>query len=141
MSESLDAFVQAMDNDQERAAELMEQMLAAAQPGAVFGKPVKSGDYTIITASEVGAGGGFGIGSGIGSEPSEASEARPSSGAGGGVGGGAGSMGRPVAAIVIGPDGVKVEAIVDVTKALLAFFTAWGAMGLMLARVKKQSKV
>ncbi|MBN1889758.1 MAG: hypothetical protein JW850_17315 [Thermoflexales bacterium] len=140
MSESLDTFVQSMDNNQERAAELMERLLAAAQPGAVFGKPVKSGDYTVITASEVGAGGGFGIGSGMGAEPARDVEAGVPGGAGSGIGGGGGSMGRPVAAIVIGPDGVKVEAIVDVTKAMLAFFTAWGAMGMMLTNMKKQSK-
>ncbi|HEY8885068.1 MAG TPA: hypothetical protein VIO35_07130, partial [Chloroflexota bacterium] len=45
-------------------------------------------------------------------------------GGGGGMGGGGGSMGRPIAVIVIGPDGVEVKPIVDRTKLVIAVVTS-----------------
>ena len=42
--------------------EFFDRILATAQPSAVFSAPVVSGAYTVITASEVFAGGGFGFG-------------------------------------------------------------------------------
>jgi uncharacterized spore protein YtfJ len=91
------------------------------QPGVVFSEPYFVDDHTVITASEVyvGMGLGFASGSGRGDE---------GAGEGGGGGGGGGSAGRPVAAIIVGPQGVRVEPIVDVTKIALAFFTTLGAM-------------
>ena len=94
------------------------------QPGVVFSEPVKVGDNTVITASEVNVGMGLGFGHGSGTGGND-------SGEGGGGGGGGASAGRPVAAIVIGSKGVQVEPIVDVTKIALAFFTTIGAMFLM----------
>lgn len=91
------------------------------QPGVVFSEPTTSGDHTVITASEVYAGVGLGFGRGSGGAPD-------TNGEGSGGGGGGGSAGRPVAAIIIGPKGVTVEPIVDVTKIALAFFTTLGAM-------------
>lgn len=78
--------------------------------------PITSGDYTIITASEVSAGIGFGygLGGGVGPKPSEGettSEAEAQetqeqpSGFGGGGGGGGAAMARPVAVISVGPQG------------------------------------
>jgi hypothetical protein len=49
-------------------------------------------------------------------------------------------MGRPVAAITIGPDGVRVEPIVDATKIAIALFTTIGAMALMFSRMMKLSQ-
>ena len=126
---------------------MIDKIYAAAQPGAVFSAPVVAGSNTIITASEVAAGGGFGFGSGSGARPGssagqafgqtntsgQAPPASRSGGAGGG-GGGGGSSGRPVAAIVIGPDGVKVEPIVDPTKIALAAIGAWLSIALLLVR-------
>jgi uncharacterized spore protein YtfJ len=40
----------------------MERIFSAARVNAVFGEPVVSGNYTVITACEVSAGGGFGSG-------------------------------------------------------------------------------
>jgi uncharacterized spore protein YtfJ len=57
---------------------------------------------------------------------------------GGGAGGGV-SMGRPVATINIGPNGVQVQPVVDVTKIGLAFFTTIGAMLMMLGRMRRAS--
>ncbi len=62
------------------------------------------------------------------------------SGAGGGGGGGAGAMARPIAAIIIEPEGVRVEPIVDVTKVVLAFFTMFGSLWVMLGQMRKAAK-
>lgn len=53
----------------EHTPKLLEKILAAAQPGAVFGQPVNAGSYTPITTSEVTSGGGFGVGMGRGPAP------------------------------------------------------------------------
>lgn len=126
--------------DQERTVELIGKLFDVARPGAVFSDPVMKDDYTVITASElsVGMGAGFGGGGGSGSGPSEDGEpAGEGEGVGGGGGGGGGTAARPVAAIIIGPNGVRVEPIVDVTKIALAFFTMFGAMMMTLAKMRK----
>ena len=135
----------------EMSNEFIQKIFGAAQPGTVFSAPVVSGNYTIVTASEVMAAGGFGFGYGSGSVPGTASdtptgEAGPAATSqdgtarGGGGGGGGGSSGRPVAAIVISPDGVKIEPIVDVTKIGLAAIGAWLSIALLLARRARASK-
>jgi uncharacterized spore protein YtfJ len=135
----------------EMSNEFIQKIFGAAQPGTVFSAPVVSGNYTIVTASEVMAAGGFGFGYGSGSVPATApgtltGEAGPATtsqddtGKRGGGGGGGGSSGRPVAAIVIGPDGVKIEPIVDVTKIGLAAIGAWLSIALLLARRARASK-
>jgi uncharacterized spore protein YtfJ len=80
---------------------------------------------------------GYGGGGG-GTEQQEGEEVQPPS-QGFGVGGGGGGMAtsRPIAAIEIGPEGVIVEPIIDVTKIVLAFFTALGAMAVMLTKINK----
>jgi uncharacterized spore protein YtfJ len=108
----------------------------------VFSPPVVSGEYTIITASEVTAGGGFGFGEGSAPSPESAemnANGQPTNVAGGG-GGGGGSMGRPVAAIVIGPDGVRVQPIVDATKIALAAIGAWLSIAFLLVRRARSAK-
>ena len=149
MSEEFNEVMVTAVKNQEQAAELVEKLFAVAQPGAVYGEPVTAEGYTVITASEVsvGMGFGYGIGSGTGGarrqqresedEPQdEGSEA----GVGGGGGGGGASMGRPVAAITISPEGVHVDPIVDVTKIGLAFFTTIGSMFFMLSKMRKASR-
>jgi uncharacterized spore protein YtfJ len=133
--------VSLIDKAREQAAAMLEKIFAAAQPGAVYGQPVSAEGHTVITAAEVTAGGGFGMGVGQGpaSRPDDtaASAAAPPGGGqtGGGGGGGGGSMGRPVAVIAIGPDGVTIKPVVDVTKVALAGLTAWVTMlGLLRAR-------
>jgi uncharacterized spore protein YtfJ len=135
---SLDEAGSLIDRAGEQAPKLLEKILAAAQPGAVFGQPVDAGSYTLITASEVTSGGGFGAGMGRGPGPKpNAKQAPPTETAqpaekqsirGSGLGGGGGSMGRPVAIIAIGPTGVTVRPIVDVTKVGLAALTASAAL-------------
>ena len=87
----------------------------------LFGPPVEVGDRVLLTAATVQRAGGFGFGGGVGRVGSEA-------GAGGGGGGGGGIEGRPVAVIEVGPHGVTVRPIVDLTRltiALLAALVAW----------------
>lgn len=147
MSENLDQVVITAVKSQEQAAEVMEKLFGVAQPGAVFGEPVVSGEYTVITASEVRVGMGFGYGSGggTGTVPAEgetpgeddAQAESPGAGYGGGGGGCGVSGGRPVAVISIGPMGVRVEPVVDVTKLGLAFITAIGSMLVMRNRMRR----
>src|SRR5262245_35888824 len=143
-------LVSALERGHEFAQQYVEKIFSAARPGAVFGEPVRAGDHTVITASEITAGGGFGFGGGAGSGPNEADETsavaagpgQPGGGSGSGAGGGGGgfSMSRPVATIVVGPEGVTVRPIVDVTKLAIAFATAWGAVALMLIRMSRASR-
>jgi hypothetical protein len=98
----------------------INRIWAAAQPGAVYSAPVTSGEYTIITASEVLAGGGYGLDDTKGS------------------GGGGFSRGRPVATIIIGPDGVKVQPVVDATRVALGVMAAVGG-GVLAARLRART--
>jgi uncharacterized spore protein YtfJ len=109
----------------EETIDLIGKLTLVADPGAVFSKPVHSGEYTVITASELAIGLGAGFGSGAGGDPS-------GGGAGGGGGGGGSALGRPVAVISIGPNGVHVEPVVDPTKIAIAFFTTLVAMFMAL---------
>lgn len=91
---------------------------------------------------------GYGSGGGSGTEPdegeavseNESQDERGAAGFGGGGGGGGVSGGRPVAVISIGPKGVRVEPVVDVTKIALAFFTTLGSMFFMLAKMRKAAQ-
>jgi uncharacterized spore protein YtfJ len=67
----------------------------------VVGEPITVEGHTIIPLLSVGF--GFGVGAGEGSDP------KKGSGSGGGTGGGGGV--KPVALVVIGKDGVRVEPI------------------------------
>jgi len=146
---SLDEAVSLIDRAGEQVPKILEKLFAAAQPGAVFGQPVDAGGYTLITAAEVTSGGGFGVGMGRGPAPkpdakqSPPAEAAPPGGrrsiGGSGFGGGGGSMGRPVAIIAIGPSGVTVRPVVDLTKVALAALTASAAM-LGLQRAMRRAR-
>lgn len=143
MSDQLDQFSAMAVRSQEQGKELMEKFLTVSQADAVFSNPVTAGEYTVITAAEVSAAGGFGAGIGGGVDPSAAGKNESSQGeggAGGGSGGGGAFVGRPVAAIIIGPRGVRVQPIVDPTKIVLAFFTTLGSMFFMLTRMRKASR-
>lgn len=123
-------FAQTVES-QEQAMGVIALATRAADAGAVFGVPLEQSGYTIITASElaVGVGLGFGAGGSFGErEPGETAGPQGESGSGGNGGGGGWSLGRPVAAIIIGPDGVRVEPIFDMTKVGIAAITAAGAL-------------
>ncbi len=139
MSEELNKLMMESTPTQERANELLGKLFDAAKPTAVYSEPVSSGEYTVITASEVTAafGAGYGGGVGFGSEETEDEDNKPSGGSGGGGGGGGSTLARPVAAISIGPDGVHVEPIVDPTKIAIAMFTAVGAIFMSLGKMRR----
>ena len=125
---------------------MLDRVLAAARSDAVYSQPIISGNDTVITASEVTAGGGFGSGIGFGpgmSPPEqeqsseEGSSSEQADSGGGGLGGGGGSAGRPVAIIIIGPDGVTVKPVFDLTKIALAGVTAGITLLTMFRRVRR----
>jgi uncharacterized spore protein YtfJ len=123
--------------NQERGMALLDKLVDVAQPGTVYGAPVTVGEHTVITASEVSVGMGFGWGGGSKAKPELAQgEAESDIGAGGG-GGGGGSSGRPVAVIKIGPQGVEVTPVIDMTKIGLALLTTLGTMALTLGRMRR----
>jgi uncharacterized spore protein YtfJ len=141
MSEKYNEIIMTGIQNWEKGTALVEKLFTAAQPSAVYGEPVTAGDYTVITASEVKVGMGFGYGAGGGSAPEgeKAGDQPQGEGAGGGGGGGGASGSRPVAVVSIGPDGVKVEPVVDVTKIGLAFITAVGSMFFTLKKMRQAS--
>jgi uncharacterized spore protein YtfJ len=149
VNEAMNEFLQTLDKESEGTLQTMQRLLSAADAARVFSQPVTSGEYTVITAAEVAGGGGFGSGMGYGvprarrsevPEEPDQPEGRPSAGAGRGGGGGGGSIGRPVAAIVVGPEGVEVKPIFDLTKVGLAALTAWGAVAALGIRTLKKQR-
>jgi uncharacterized spore protein YtfJ len=148
MNEGLTEFLKNVADDAERRSDTLGRLLSAADPARVFGEPVTQGEYTVITACEIAGGGGFGSGMGFGQPRAQSGDTStgavagvggsPLEGAGGGGGGGGGSIGRPVAAIVIGPDGVEVQPVVDVTKIGVAALTALGAMAALSFKMLKR---
>lgn len=125
--------------NQERANELIGRLFDVTQPSAVFSQPVTNGSYTVITASEVTAGMGAGYGGGGGAGPDDEAGEKTGSGFGGGGGGGGTAMARPVAAIIIEPEGVRVEPIMDPTKIAVAFFTTFISIIMTLSKLRKSS--
>ena len=113
-----------------------EELLKTAGPGMAFGRPVKSGDTTIIPTSEVLVFSGFGYGSGYG-QGIEQEGVGSSDGGGGGGGGGGKTLSRPVAVVVVSPQGVRVEPIYDITKIYMAAITAAGFMLAMLVKMMR----
>jgi uncharacterized spore protein YtfJ len=142
MAESYDRVAAMAVESQDKTAQLFERLMEVAQPKSVYSEPVVSGEFTLINASEVstGIGVGFGLGGGEGTSPGDAEKQNPAgqgSGVGGGGGGGGGSMARPVAVVIIGPQGVRVEPVVDVTKLGLAMFMTVGSMLMMFSRMRR----
>lgn len=96
------------------AGRMMDDLMRPGRVDAAFGQPQTIGDRTIIPVARVGSGGGFGVG--LGGEP--VSQGRNVIGSGGGGGGGA--MANPMAVIVVTPEEVRVQPIIDVTQLGLA---------------------
>jgi uncharacterized spore protein YtfJ len=152
MDESFDQIAAAAAKSQEQATHLFERLMEVAEPESVYSEAVTSGEYTVITASEVttGLGFGYGVGGGSGTFPAskeegkepdaEAKKEGQGSGSGGGGGGGGGSMARPVAVITISSQGVEIQPVVDVTKLGLALFVTAGSMFMMLSRMRRLSR-
>jgi hypothetical protein len=142
MKSGLETFAERVPS-QEKAFEMLDKLFAAAGPTSVFSAPVAQGEYMAVTAAEttIGLGYGFGAGGGVESEQAAAGDAGDAAGGGGfGTGGGGGGMasGRPVAVIEIGPNGVRVEPIVDPTKMGLAFFTTFLGIATTIAKARRR---
>lgn len=112
----------------------LEHFLSAADVEAVYGSPISQGENMVIPTAEVLSLVGFGAGSGGGSQ---GGTENTNTGSGGGGGGGGRVLARPVAAIILSPEGVRVEPIVDVTKIALAVFTTFGFMAAVLTRMRR----
>ena len=124
----------------------IDKLMAVANVEAVYGKPIHHNDTIIIPVSEVfavmGVGGGSEIVEGELVEEAEeveheaeVEEEKLQSSTGAGGGGGGYTFARPVALVIAGPDGVRVEPVFDRTKVALAAFTAFGFMFATMARM------
>ena len=112
----------------------MQHLLDHADVKHVFGRPVQHGEITLIPAAEVTVMGAFGAGFGVGvGMQEEATE-----GEGGGGAGGAKTLARPVAVVILSPEGVRVEPVIDLTKIGLAVITAWGFMLSIIMRMRRR---
>jgi uncharacterized spore protein YtfJ len=107
--------------------QIFSSLVTTARADSVFGQPVERGDTTVIPCSEIFVGLGMGSGSGPVDENGNAT--------GSGSGGGGGARGRPVAAIVITKDGVRVEPIFDLTRIVLASLTTGAFMLFWIGRL------
>ena len=104
----------------------------APDVNTVYGKPIQNGETTLIPTAEVLVVMGFGVGYGGGSE-----EQGGAAGGGGGGGGGGRTLSRPVAVVIVSPEGVRVEPVIDPTKIALAAITAVGFMLATLFRMTR----
>jgi hypothetical protein len=103
---------------------------AGSGEGAV-GQATVVGDRTVIPLIETFASGGFGGGSGSGIEGS--SEGSGSGGGGGGIG-----RSRTIAIADVGPEGVKIRPVIDVTGLALPAVSA--VVALLLGRRRRRRR-
>ena len=115
----------------------ISKLVEAADVSKVYGRPIKQGDVSVIPAAENLTVMGFGVGVGSGTDSKENGGA----GTGGGGGGGGRTLSRPVAIIVVTPEGAYVEPVIDPTKIALAAITAAGFMIGMMMRMVRKGKV
>jgi uncharacterized spore protein YtfJ len=114
-----------------RGIEQLTRALERAASGeGVVGPPTTVGDHTVIPLIETFASGGFGAGSG------GAAEGEGDNAGGGGGGGGGVGRSRTVAIADVGPDGVKIRPVVDVTGLALPAISALAA--LLLGRRRRR---
>jgi uncharacterized spore protein YtfJ len=111
---------------------VISRLVDTAKVDAVFGQPVERGNTTVIPCSEVTVGLGFGFGGGPYDEKGNQT--------GGGAGAGGGASGRPIAAIIVTQDEVRVEPIMDITKVALAGLTTGAFMFFGLLRLVRGSR-
>ena len=124
-----------MDRMNAVVQETLAKLVDAADVTKVYGRPIKQGEVAVITASENLTFLGFGVGAGGAGESGENGEA----GMGGGGGGGGRTLSRPVAIIVVTPEGAYIEPVMDTTKVAMAAITAAGFMfGMMLRMLRKR---
>ena len=106
MTEDIEKMIQAA----------LGQIEGALDSKSVVGEPITVGDYTIVPLISIGF--GFGVGSGR----ARSEEFMKGEGTGGASVGGGGV--KPVAVVVIGPEGAKVEPLKGATASLLESLVA-----------------
>jgi len=119
---------------QERATKVLADLVSVANADRVYSEPVVAGDMTVITAAEIQTGMGFGYGLSGGGRSSGKRSNKGNGAPRSGGGGGGQAVGRPVAVITVGSDGVSVQPVLDRTKIVATALTAAGAIGVMLFR-------
>lgn len=129
MNENHTAFIKQSVENQQESNELIKNLFDVAKGDAVVSHPVTEQGHTVVIASELMVGMGAGYGSG-----------QSNNDAGSGGGGGGFSMGRPVALIKIGPNGVTAESLFDVTKVGIATIATLGAMVVSWHRLRQALK-
>jgi len=151
MNGAVDEIMKQVEQESQNRAQTLERLVGTADASKVFSEPVTSGQYTVISAAEVASGGGFGSGMGFGQvwqrksgglggqeAASEATSKEVSpEGGGGGGGGGGGAAARPVAVIVIGPEGVEVQPVVDVRRLAIAGVAGLAILGHFLVKLAR----
>ncbi len=100
-----------MQDVEEMVKAALDRIETLLDTKSVVGEPVTVGDYTIIPLISM----GFGFGTGTGTGKSE--DIIKGEGAGAGLGGGGGI--KPVAVVLIGPEGIRVEALKGASASLL----------------------
>jgi uncharacterized spore protein YtfJ len=111
--------------------QFVQRLTDVSRNSAIFAPPVQRDDTTVITCSEVYV--ALGLGLGGGTSATEENERGSDGGSGGGGGGVA--KGRPIAAIVVSPEGVRVEPIVDATRIVLAVVSTIGFVLFWIVRL------
>jgi uncharacterized spore protein YtfJ len=126
-----------VDSALDTTAEVMNKLIGVAKAESVFCTPIEHGNTIIIPCCEVATGGGMGIGGGPGQTEKEKKQST-----GWGMGTGGGSNARPIALIVLSPEGVEVKPIVDATKVALAALTTvtFTMLWLMRSGSRRQKK-
>lgn len=148
MSDLLDQMGAELTHAEDKSLDAVGKLFETARAEAVWSPPVQVGDHTVITASEVLAAGGVGFGGGLGQGPARRSRRSwpppdpidPGAGAGLGGGGGGFTLARPVVAVTVGPEGVRVQPIVDPTKLAVALLTTVGTMAVMFLRLTRSRR-
>ena len=118
------------DPVQETINDTMAHFLATAGVDTVYGQAIRKGDTVIIPTAEVLSALGFGASQGV-MNRKEGKGGKWSGGGGGGR-----TFSRPVAVIVVSPEGVRVTPVFDTTKIILAGLTALGFMFSTLLRMR-----
>ena len=115
----------------------MDSLFDAARPDSAFAAPLTIDGRTIIGATEALLFAGAGAGGAAGQPQADEKPAVQTDGSGFGVGAGGGgaAYSRPVAVVIIDPNGVRVEPVVDATKIGLAALTVLGSTLFMLGRL------
>ena len=121
-----------VDKVRHTVGDMYARFLSVACADTCFGEPVQVDDKTLIPTAEVMCASGFGAGFGKAGEHKQ-DESGPGAGGGWGV-----TRSRSVAVVVVSPDGITVEPVVDATQIALAGIAATAFVGYWILRLMKK---